>query len=161
MVEIVDENVLRLCQCRIIWYQLPGFKTIIVCSVHSIRFVKYVSFAKIWFMKTSTRIVKYESRVVKSNPAQIDCISSTCPMREKWWYLEIFWSVFSLIRTEYRPKKLLNTDTLYTVIKSFIKVSGLEKLPVQQIWKTQRFLRETYVFLTSSVHIWGMQPLLR
>ena len=82
-------------------------------------------------------------------------------MREKWWYLEFFWSVFSLIRTEYRPKKLLNTDTLYTVIKSFIKVSGLEKLPVQQIWKTQRFLRETYVFLTSSVHIWGMQPLLR
>ena len=114
MVEIVDKNVLRSCQCRIIWYQLPGFKTIIVCSVHSIRFVKYVSFAKICFMKTSTRIVKYESRVVKSNPAQTDCISNTCPMREKWWYLEFFWSVFSLIRTEYRPEKLLNTDTFYS-----------------------------------------------
>ena len=161
MVEIVDKNVLRSCQCRIIWYQLPGFKTIIMCSVHSIRFVKYVSFAKICFMKTSTRIVKYKSRVVKSNPAQTDCISNTCPMREKWWYLEFFWSVFSLIRTEYRPEKLLNTDTFYTLIKSFIKVSGLEKLPVQQFWKTQLLLRETYVFLTSPVHIWEMQPLLR
>ena len=30
--------------------------------------MKYVFFAKIWFVKTSTRIEKYESRVVKSNP---------------------------------------------------------------------------------------------
>ena len=82
-------------------------------------------------------------------------------MREKWWYLEFFWPLFSLIRTEYRPEKLLNTDTFYTLIKSFIKVSGLEKLPVQQFWKTQLLLRETYVFLTSSVHVWEMQPLLR
>ena len=44
-------------------------KTIIVCSVHSIRFVKYVSFAEILFVKTSTRIVKYKLRVLKSNPA--------------------------------------------------------------------------------------------
>ena len=27
--------------------------------------------AKTWFVKTSTRIVKYESRVVKSNPVRI------------------------------------------------------------------------------------------
>ena len=26
--------------------------------------------SKIWFVKTSTRVVKYESQVVKSNPAQ-------------------------------------------------------------------------------------------
>ena len=42
----VDKNVFKSCQCRIIWYLLPGFKTINVCSVHSIRFVKYVSFAR-------------------------------------------------------------------------------------------------------------------
>ena len=27
--------------------------------------------SKIWFVKTSARIMKYESRVVKSNPAQV------------------------------------------------------------------------------------------
>ena len=57
MVEIVDKNVLKLWQYRIIWYLLPGFKTIIMCSVNSIRLVKCVSFAEIWFVKTSTRIV--------------------------------------------------------------------------------------------------------
>ena len=39
-----------------------------MCSVHSIWFVKYVHSAKIWFMKTSSRIMKYETWVVKSNP---------------------------------------------------------------------------------------------
>ena len=29
--------------------------------------------AKIWFVKTSTRIVKYESQVVKSNPIIYYC----------------------------------------------------------------------------------------
>ena len=46
---------------------LAGFKTIILCSVHSIRFVKYEFSTEIWFVKTPKRIVKYESRVVKSN----------------------------------------------------------------------------------------------
>ena len=66
---------LKLSQCRIIWYLLAGFKTIILCSVHSIRFVKYVFFAKIWFVKTSTGIVKYESRVVKLNSGELDSSS--------------------------------------------------------------------------------------
>ena len=48
-----------------------GSKTIIVCSVHFIRFKKYAFSAKIWFVKTSTRIAKYESWVVKSNPAYV------------------------------------------------------------------------------------------
>ena len=39
-----------------------------LCSVHDLLFVKYVFTAKIWFMKTSTGIMKYESGVVKSNP---------------------------------------------------------------------------------------------
>ena len=39
-----------------------------MCSVHSIQFVKLAFPAKIWFVKTSTRIVKYKSRVLKLNP---------------------------------------------------------------------------------------------
>ena len=62
---------LKLSQCAIIWYLLAGFKGIISCSVHSIRFVKNAFSTKLWFVKTSTRIVKYESRVVKSNPVRI------------------------------------------------------------------------------------------
>ena len=56
---------LKLWHCRIIWYLLVGFKTIILCSVHSIRFVK-MCFFLLKYVKTSTRVVKYESRVVKS-----------------------------------------------------------------------------------------------
>ena len=49
---------LKLWQCRIMCYLLVGFKTIILCSVLSIWFVKYAISAKIWFVKTTTRIVK-------------------------------------------------------------------------------------------------------
>ena len=41
---------LKLGNCLLIWH---------LCTVHSIWLVKYVFFAKIWFMKTSTRIVNY------------------------------------------------------------------------------------------------------
>ena len=58
---------LKLWHRQIIWYLFANFKTIILCSVCSIRFVKYVLSTKIWFVKTSTRILKYESRVIKSN----------------------------------------------------------------------------------------------
>ena len=60
----------QLWQCQIIWYLFESFKTIILCSVCSMQFVKYVLPIKIWLVKTLTRIVKYESRVVKSNPGQ-------------------------------------------------------------------------------------------
>ena len=30
--------------------------------------MKYAFSAKIWFMKTSTKIMKYESRIIKLNP---------------------------------------------------------------------------------------------
>ena len=50
-------------------FLIADFKIITLCSVHSIWFVKYALAAKIWFLKTSTRIMKYESKVVKSNPA--------------------------------------------------------------------------------------------
>ena len=62
---------LKLSQRRIIWYLLVDVEGRILCSVHSIRFVKYVFSAKIYFVKTSTRIVKHESRVVKSNPVRV------------------------------------------------------------------------------------------
>ena len=43
------------------------------CSLY-LWFVKYFFSAKIWFVKTSTWIVKYESRVVKSNPGRAGSI---------------------------------------------------------------------------------------
>ena len=55
---------LKLWHCRIIWYLFVGFKTIILCSVNSIRFVKMWVFL-LKYVKTSTTVVKYESRVVK------------------------------------------------------------------------------------------------
>ena len=39
-----------------------------MCSLHSIWFMKYEFSAEIWFVKTSNRIMKYESQVVKVNP---------------------------------------------------------------------------------------------
>ena len=59
---------MKLWHGQIIWYLFEGFKAIILCSVDSSWFVKYVFPAKIEFVKTSTRIVRYASRVVKSNP---------------------------------------------------------------------------------------------
>ena len=60
----------KLSQYGIAWFLFAGYlvKDQILCSVYSIWFMKYVFFAKIWFVKTSIKIVKYESRVVKSNP---------------------------------------------------------------------------------------------
>ena len=58
----------KLCHCRIILYLFAGFKIIILCSVHPKWFMKFVFSAKMWFMKTSTRIVNYESQVAKLNP---------------------------------------------------------------------------------------------
>ena len=39
-----------------------------MCSLRSIWFMKYEFSAEIWFVKTSNRIMKYESQVVKVNP---------------------------------------------------------------------------------------------
>ena len=59
---------LKLCHCQIIWYLFAGFKAMILCSVHSM--IREMFSAKLWFVKTSTRIVKYESRVTISNPEE-------------------------------------------------------------------------------------------
>ena len=62
---------LKLWHCQIIWYLLAGYKTIILCFVLSIGLVKYVSSVEIWFVKTSTRIIKFEPRVIKLNPVSV------------------------------------------------------------------------------------------
>ena len=63
---------LKLWHCQIIWYLFACFKVIILGSFHSIWFVKYVFSAKLRFVKPSTRLVKYESRVLKSNPELVN-----------------------------------------------------------------------------------------
>ena len=78
MLEIADMNVFKIMPllnnlviiCKVFVYIkliCAGFKTIMLCSVHSFWLVKYEFSAKIWFIKTSTRIVKYESQVIKLN----------------------------------------------------------------------------------------------
>ena len=49
MLEIVDKNVFKIMTLSNNLF--VGFKTIILCSVHSMQFVK-MYFAKIWFVKT-------------------------------------------------------------------------------------------------------------
>ena len=56
MLEIVDKNVFEIMIMPIIGYLFAGFKSTTLFS------------AKIWFVKTSARMTKYESRVVKLNP---------------------------------------------------------------------------------------------
>ena len=73
--EILD-NVFIIWHCWRIWYLFAGFKAIILCFVYSVPFVKYQFSAKIWFVKTSTIIMKYKSRVVKSNPDYLGVLTS-------------------------------------------------------------------------------------
>ena len=63
MLEIVDKNVFKTMalQNNLVHTCRNTCKTIILCFVHSMCFVKYVFPAKIWFVKTSTKIVKCES----------------------------------------------------------------------------------------------------
>ena len=69
MMEIIDKS-----DCQIIWCLFAGLKPIILRSVHSIWFMKYICFAEIWFVKTSTGIVKHESRVIKLNPVMLQIL---------------------------------------------------------------------------------------
>ena len=69
MKEIVDNNVFKIMPLPFNFALVWRFED--HNSVHPKWFVKYVFSTKEWFVKTSTRIVKYESRVVKSNPANI------------------------------------------------------------------------------------------
>ena len=75
---VVNKNIFKVMTLPNNWYLLERFKIIILCSIHSI-FIELVFCAEIWFVKCSTRIVKYESRVIKSNPIII------C-------FLKVFWT---------------------------------------------------------------------
>ena len=75
---VVNKNIFKVMTLPNNWYLLERFKIIILCSIHSI-FIELVFCAEIWFVKRSTRIVKYESRVTKSNPIII------C-------FLKVFWT---------------------------------------------------------------------
>ena len=61
-------TLLKLWHCQIIWDLFAGFKTIILYSFHCILIAKYIFTAKVCFVKTVARIVKYESWVAKSIP---------------------------------------------------------------------------------------------
>ena len=67
---IVDKNIFKIMTlpnnfCDLVL--ISSFKTIILCCVHSIWFVKYMFSAEIWFVKTLSWIMKYESQLLKSN----------------------------------------------------------------------------------------------
>ena len=69
--EIVGRNVLKIWHCQLTWltwYLFVCFETMILITVQSMWFGKYVFSANIWFVNTTNRIVKCESRVVKCNP---------------------------------------------------------------------------------------------
>ena len=70
MLVVVDKNVLKLWHYKIIWCLFAGFKTLVLCSVHSTWLIKYVISVKMWFMKTLARMGKYKPRIVKSNCEQ-------------------------------------------------------------------------------------------
>ena len=71
VLEIFDKSVSKIMTLPNNLVLICRFQAIILHSVHSIWFVKYKFSAKLWFMKTSTRILKFESWVIKLIP---DCI---------------------------------------------------------------------------------------
>ena len=68
LLEPVNKNVLRILTLVNNLVLFVAFKTKVLCSVHSIWFVKHVFSAKIQFLKTSIRIVKCESRIATHWP---------------------------------------------------------------------------------------------
>ena len=71
MLEIVDKSAfeaMTLPDNLVLICRFQG-RNHVFCSLYTVR--EHVFSAKILFVKTSTRIVKYESRVVKSNPERI------------------------------------------------------------------------------------------
>ena len=68
MLEMVDKNVFEIMTLL--------NNLVFLCRFYGHNYTLYDSrkmffYAKIWFVKTSTRIVKYKSRVVKLNPVMI------------------------------------------------------------------------------------------
>ena len=68
LLEPVNKNVLRIMTLVNNLVLFVAFKAKVLCSVHFIWFVKHVFSAKIQFVKTSVRIVKYVSQVATHWP---------------------------------------------------------------------------------------------
>ena len=107
---------LKFWRYQIIWYLSAGLKIIKTCFVNSIQCVNVFS-VKIWFMKTSTRIVKYKWVVkpmellvswrkgalflrlcllgIKRPLGHMICIGYM-PSRMLWKHLKQFWLFYHL-----------------------------------------------------------------
>ena len=101
---------LKLGQSRIIWYLFASFMTVILCSFHLIWFVKYVFFAKIMFVKTSTIIVKYESWVIKSKPTLLNPFEwNIINYNTRWAFsFTLYWFIFEISRFLCKMHKFQN-----------------------------------------------------
>ena len=74
---IINTKALFLHTLKAFWiilhlkqFAICRFKAYNLCSIHSLWFEKYVFLAEIWFVKISTRTMKYESQVLQSNSAK-------------------------------------------------------------------------------------------
>ena len=76
---------LRKWRCHITLYLFAGFKSIFLCSIHSLWFVKYVFTANIWFVK----FYEYKSQDVKSNPGNENWKPSSKSMSLSSWILAL------------------------------------------------------------------------
>ena len=122
MLEISHKNVLEIWRCQLIWHLIAGFKNIFLWSVHSLWLVKYMCSAKIWFEKTSNWIVKYESRVAKSNPDATRNIWAVIPMLNRPPV-----TITKVIRINYFPIlsiKYLSKANIYLFKKSTLETLG-------------------------------------
>ena len=96
----------------------------ILCCLHSMQFVKCVFSAKIWLVKISTRIVKYKSRVVKSNPVLQWSMIMFC---STWTKAFIIWATFISIvvifsQSSYSFSFFTNLMPSVPVISSYLSV---------------------------------------
>ena len=85
MIEIVDKIVFSMWHCRVIWYLFVSFKTIL-CSVHSIWFLSIWIFCWNVICENLTRIVKYESQVVKLHPK---FLTDSCNLFQKSIFFKV------------------------------------------------------------------------
>ena len=130
-------------------------RPLILCTVHSIWFVKYVFSAKIWSVKTSIRIVKYESRarVAKSNPGLpwiIDMILILYREQLLKCIVKISYSKAKLLGKSSRMESFVNkvADSRSFYLGSIMKnYSPVYQLAVS--WRTTESDRLTYLNFSS------------
>ena len=82
-------------------------KAIIQCSSHSAWFVKYVFSAKIWFMKPLTRIMIYESWIVKLKLEDVLHFCSCCKC------LILYFCITDLIEKKKYQSSIFNKKDIF------------------------------------------------